>query len=428
MIILTIYTVKAGDSLYAIARRYGVTVDALIYANQIANPLRLVVGQAIIIPVARTTHRVARGQSLYSIARMYGTSVDRILAVNPTITDRDRLNVGQVIIIPRGNELGRSVAANGFSLNVSDATLSETLPNLTYFSKFSWQVDAGGGITPINDIEENAAARAFRVAPMMTITNISPSGGFSGEITHAVLTNQEAQNDLITNINAAMRQRNYYGLIIDFEYIFPNDRESYNQFLRRITASLHAQGKIVATAIAPKVSATQAGTLYEAHDYPAHGEIVDYVIIMTYEWGYTYGPAMAVAPIDQVRRVLNYAVTAIPARKIMMGMPNYGYNWTLPFVQGTAARTVTNTGAVTLASNVGAVIKYDQKQQAPFFNYYDAEGRRHEVWFDDARSIQARLKLIDEYGLAGVSYWTIDNLFRAQYIILRSLYDVNKVL
>jgi spore germination protein len=428
MIILTIYTVRAGDSLYSIATRYGVTVDALIYANQIANPLRLVVGQALIIPVSRTTHRVAQGQSLYSIARMYGTSVERILAVNPTITDRSRLNIGQVLTIPRGNELGRSVAVNGFSLNISDAALRETLPNLTYFSMFSWQVDAGGGITPINDTEDNAAARSAGVAPMMTITNISPGGGFSGEIAHAVLTNQQAQDDLITNITAAMRQRNYFGLIIDFEYLFPGDRESYNQFLRRITATLHAQGKIVITALAPKISATQAGTLYEAHDYPVHGEIVDYVIIMTYEWGYTYGPAMAVAPVNEVRRVLDYAVTAIPARKILMGMPNYGYNWTLPFVQGTAARTVTNTGAVTLASNVGAVIRYDQRQQAPFFNYYDAEGRRHEVWFDDARSIQARLRLIDEYGLAGLSYWTIDNLFRAQYITLRALYDVTRVL
>ena len=70
-------------------------------------------------------------------------------------------------------------------------------------------------------------------------------------------------------------------------------------------------------------------------------------------WGYTYGPPMAVSPVDQVRRVLNYAVSVIPPEKILMGMPNYGYDWTLPYKQGTAARTVTNTGAIELALREG---------------------------------------------------------------------------
>ncbi len=94
--------------------------------------------------------------------------------------------------------------------------------------------------------------------------------------------------------------------------------------------TLHPLGYVVATALAPKVSAEQKGTLYVAHDYPVHGQLADFVIIMTYEWGYIYGPAMAVAPVDQVRRVLDYAVSAMPAGKILMGMPNYGYDWTLP--------------------------------------------------------------------------------------------------
>ena len=135
---------------------------------------------------------------------------------------------------------------------------------------------------------------------------------------------------------------------------------------------------------------------------------------------------MAVAPIDQVRRVLDYAVTRIPADKILLGMPNYGYDWTLPFVQGSAARVVNNVQAVEIAARYGAEIRFDERSQAPFFNYYDEQGRRHEVWFDDARSIRARLRLIAEYGLSGLSYWTIDNLFRAQYLVLSALYTIRE--
>ena len=167
--------------------------------------------------------------------------------------------------------------------------------------------------------------------------------------------------------------------------------------------------------------------LYEAHDYPVHGALTDHVILMTYEWGYTYSPPMAVAPINEVRRVLDYAVTAIPRDKIFMGIPNYGYNWTLPFVQGTAARAISNTGAVNLAANVGAVIQYDYQSQAPFFNYYDSDGRRHEVWFEDARSILAKLTLANTFRIGGISYWTIGSFFPQNWLVLSSVYDIIKV-
>ncbi|NLA88098.1 MAG: LysM peptidoglycan-binding domain-containing protein [Clostridiales bacterium] len=425
---MTIYTVRRGDSLYAIANKYSVAVDALINDNQITNPLQLVVGQALFIPATRVQYRVRQGDSLFAIARSYNVTLAALLAANPGLTDRSRLYPGQTVTIPFPNVILGDADVNGFALRASTETLRETLPYLTYLSVFSWEADSTGGLTPINDTEQISAGRANNVASLLTVTNLEPGGGFSGDIAHAILTNAEAQDTFMTNLTAALRQRNYYGVIFDFEYIFPFDRESYNQFLRRAVRELHALGYIVMTAVAPKISATQAGTLYEAHDYPIHGEVVDFVIIMTYEWGYLYGPAMAVAPINQVRRVLDYAVTVIPPRKILMGMPNYGYDWTLPFVQGSAADPITNTEAVEIAAGNGAAIQYDETAQAPFFNYYDSQRRQHEVWFDDARSIQARLRLINDYSLAGLSYWTIDDIFRAQYLVLQSMYTINKVI
>ena len=99
---------------------------------------------------------------------------------------------------------------------------------------------------------------------------------------------------------------------------------------------LHPLGYSVSTALAPKTKADQVGLLYEAHDYPVHGALCDFVVLMTYEWGYAAGPPWAIAPINEVRRVLDYAVTAIPRNKILMGMPTYGRDWKLPFVAGTS--------------------------------------------------------------------------------------------
>ena len=149
---------------------------------------------------------------------------------------------------------------------------------------------------------------------------------------------------------------------------------------------------------------------------------------MTYEWGFTFGPPRAVAPLNEVRKVINYAVSAIPRQKIFMGIPNYGYNWTLPYKPGTAATVVSNPGAVDLAYRVGASISYDPIAQAPYFRYYDKAGIQHEVWFEDARSILAKLSLANEYRLGGLSYWTIGRYFPQNWLVQNSVYNVKKVL
>ncbi|HHV98376.1 MAG TPA: LysM peptidoglycan-binding domain-containing protein [Clostridiaceae bacterium] len=426
---MIIHVVRPGDSIYSIARQYGVSPQKIISDNELTNPDRLVVGQTIVVLEGVRRHAVVPGESLYSIARQYGVSVNALIAANPQITNPALIYVGQIINIPPRTIRFGPIMVNGYAFpNINRDVLNRTLPHLTFLSIFSYQVRSDGSLITIPDEPLIQAARAARVAPLMVITNIREGGGFSSDIAHAILTDSQAQNNLINNVVNTLRQKNYHGLDIDFEYIYPYDRESYNNFLRRIVNTLRPLGYTITTAIAPKISATQQGLLYEAHDYPVHGALVDHVIIMTYEWGYTYGPPMAVAPINEVRRVLNYAVTAIPRQKIFMGIPNYGYDWTLPYTPGTAARTISNPGAVELAANVGAVIRFDQTAQAPFFNYYDANGRQHVVWFEDARSILAKLTLANEFRVGGLSYWTIGRYFPQNWLVLSQVYDVVKVL
>jgi len=425
---LVIYVVQPGDSIYDISQLYGISPQKIINDNNLENPNMLVPGQTIVVLTDSVQHTVSRGDSLYSIAKDYGVTLNDLISANPQISNPSKLVVGQVINVPvKGEQLG-TIEVNGYALpNIENSVLQATLPNLTYLSIFSYQVRFDGSLSTINDTPLIQAALNAGVAPMMVITNIEEGASFSSELARVILTNEQVQSNLINNIIQTLRAKNYYGLDIDFEYIYPENREDYNRFLRRITSVLRPLGYIVTTAIAPKTNANQQGLLYEAHDYPAHGVIVDHVIIMTYEWGYLYGPPMAVAPINEVRKVLNYAVSVIPSEKILMGMPNYGYDWTLPYTTNSVARSMTNTGAIELAAKVGAEIQYDTKAQAPFFNYYDSQGRKHIVWFDDARSIRARLQLVDTYNLGGVSYWTINNYFPQNWLILNSLYNVKKV-
>lgn len=425
---MVIYVVKPGDSVYSIARRYGMKPATIVTDNALTDPNKLAVGQALVLNTDKILYTVKKGDTLYSLARTYGVTVGQIKAANPTI-EGNRIYVGQSINIPVASKKLGTINVNGYAFpGINRTVLADTLPYLTYLSIFSYQVKPDGSLITINDTPLIEMARKANVAPLMVITNIEEGGSFSSDISHVILNNEKAQQNLIDNVVKTLKAKNYYGLNIDFEYVDPEDGDNYDRFLKKMIDTLHPLGYIVTNSLAPKTSADQKGQLYEAHHYPVHGKLADLVILMTYEWGYTYGPPLAVAPLPQVSRVLDYAVKVIPSKKILMGMPNYGYDWTLPYTRGTAARSLSNTAAVDLAIKEGVAIQYDTTAQAPFFYYKDDEGKQHVVWFDDARSIQARLKLVDKYNLGGVSYWTIIRFFPQNWIVLSSMYNIKKVL
>ena len=241
---------------------------------------------------------------------------------------------------------------------------------------------------------------------------------FNNYLINVLVNNAAVQQNLITQMLEVMEEKGFVGVDIDFEYILPQDRVPFADFVANVRSQMAPLGYTVSVALAPKSMPDQKGLLYEGKDYGLLGAAADSVLLMTYEWGYTYGPPMAVAPINMVRMVLEYAVTEIPPEKISMGIPNYGYDWPLPFERGaTKAKTIGNIEAVQIAVSQGAEIKFDEHAQSPYFNY-ERDGILHEVWFEDVRSLQKKFDLIKEFGLRGPGYWQIMQLFRANWLLL----------
>ena len=429
MVLIIIHVLTPGDTIYKLSQKYNLPIEKIIADNAISDVTNLPIGQSIVISQNNLTYTVQKGDTLYKISQNYAISVNQILAANPSITNPDVIYVGQTLTIPTNSESKlREISVNGYAFpGTTSQVLSNILPSLTYISIFSYQLQDDGSLDSIYDSRVINQAIDAQVAPIMVITNTRTGKGFDSDLAHLVLTNSVAQQNLINNMLNILKSKKYEGVNIDFEYIYQYDKDSYTQFSKNLASVLHPLGYILSTSLAPKTSENQSGILYEAHDYKAQGEIVDQIILMTYEWGYIYGPAAPVSPINEVEKVLQYATSVIPSNKIMMGLPNYGYDWTLPFIKGTAATPLTNLQAVKLASSVGSSIKYDTKTQTPFFEYVDDNGKNHIVWFDDARSMKAKLELIDKYNLLGVSYWNINTYFPQNWVVLNSLYDVTKI-
>ena len=424
-----IYTIRRGDTLYNIANSYGTTVDELVRLNGLLRPNDLAIGQNIFIPEKEqsSTYVVVSGDTMYLIANRLGVSLDALIQANPQIPNPNVIQVGQIINIPTSAPK-RSIEVNGYAIaNINESTLERTLPYLTYLSIFSYQAKPDGTLTPLYEQNIINQARRGSVAPNMVVTNIGENGGFDSDLASTILNNPNIQNSFINNIISTATAKNYYGIDIDFEYLYPQDREAYINFLKNLKSKLGTRFPL-SVAVAPKYRDNQQGLLYEAHDYRAIGEIADRVIIMTYEWGYVYGEPMAISPLSEVEAVISYAVTRIPPNKILMGMPNYAYDWQIPFVQGTSANTITNQRALDIAIDNGSTIMFDSKAQSPYFNYIDSNGKSRVVWFDDARSIDARLNLVNKYNLAGVSYWTINNFYPVNWTVLSNKFNISKLL
>ena len=371
-------------------------------------------------------HVVSPGENVDQIAARYNMPVETLLRNNQIVYPY-RLAVGQALLVGEESKGSLPAESSGYAYPfISPWVLGETLPFLTKIFVFSYGFTEDGDlIEPWKDdtwLIDEAARRG--VEPILTLTPMGEEGTFNNFLASRIFRNLDAQQKLIWQLGEVMRSKGYKGVDLDFEYILAEDRQLYVDFAARLAAVMHAFGYTVSAAVPPKTSADQKGLLYEGIDFKGLGEVLDEIFIMAYEWGYTYGPPMAIAPLYIVRQVVEYALTEVPREKLVLGIPNYGYDWPLPFVQGTTkARTTGNVEAVQRAIDFGAEIFYDERAASPYFNYWQ-DSVWHQVWFEDVRSYRAKFDLIREFGLKGGGFWSVMQLFRAGLLLMDGTFDI----
>lgn len=413
---MEIHIVNTGDTLQSIAAQYGVSAERVAYDNNIAGT-DLVVGQALIIAIPETIYTIQNGDTIQSIAAAFGTTALQIVRNNSYLLNESFLLPGRQIVIRYTEMEQRNIKIFGYAYGfIRDDILEESCLYLDELLPFSYGYNMDGTLIPMNDDRLLVEATRFGLRKRMVITPLDINERFNNQLVVMVLSDVTMRENLITNILQTMTDKGYQALDIDFEFIPGEFRDAYVAFIAEVRARLASQGYQVSVAVPPKVADDQPGLLYEGIDYAGIGNAADTVFLMTYEWGYKFGPPMAVAPIPSVRRVLDYAVSVIPREKLDMGIPNYAYDWPLPYERGvTEAETIGNVEAVRRAFQYGAQIQYDEQSQAPFFNY-TLDGVEHVVWFEDVRSIAAKYDLITEYGLRGGGYWNLMREFRQNWM------------
>jgi spore germination protein len=425
---MDIYIIKSGDTLEAISRQTGVSKEQLAIDNNITESDKLAVGEALIILTPAFTDRAQTDDSTKSIARRNDIPEKTLRRLNPALSTEPPAPGEEIILKYTDNAVYDFVTLGYMYDFISENTLKTALPYLTYAIIFGYGFNENGEILRVNDSRILTAAREADTKILLSLSLITDSGRFDNPNLSRFMTDRIYQDVVLDNMLALIKEKNADGMDLDMEYIPPEYKLEFISMIRNAATLLHNSGYVLSVALAPKTSAEQTGLLYEAHDYRAIGEIADFLFLMTYEWGYKYGPPMAVAPLPNVRRVLEYALTEIPPKKIILGIPNYGYDWPLPYIRDiTAAETISNIEAIDRSIRMGAEIEFDERAASPFYNYPERGAlipHNHIVWFEDVRSVMEKMDLAAENGILGIGYWNVMNPFNQNFLLLASKYGV----
>lgn len=204
----------------------------------------------------------------------------------------------------------------------------------------------------------------------------------------------------VAAIVALVQREHYAGIDIDYENLHAADRQAFSTFITRLGHALHARGKVLSVAVFAKTTNAGTAPFNVAQDYAAIGRAADQVRLMAYDYHWPTSPPGPIAPVGWVRSVLRYAKTQIPADKIVLGIPLYGYDWS-----GGHGTGLSWLQALRLSRQYHVTPRYDAASQAPWFSYTDAAGRRHTVWFENAQSSRAKFEAAHDAGIAGVYLW-----------------------
>jgi spore germination protein len=270
---------------------------------------------------------------------------------------------------------------------------------LTEISPFWYEPAADGGLEPSDgaeqqDVLDTARSNGAKIYPTIHSAD--------GELLHDILTDPAKKDAHIARISAKVEHLDYDGIDIDYENMPAEARDPFSQFIRDLATEMHANDKKLIVTVHPKTSEPGGWNGPQSHDYRAIGEIADQVRIMAYDLHHRGGPSGPIAPVNWVEKVVAFSVTTMPAEKIVLGVPLYGYDWP---AQG-KARSVVHDQVAELTQARGIPIEWDETAATPFFKY-SADGEERTVWFENRASFQAKAELVKRFDLAGLAMWRL---------------------
>ncbi|HEU4963281.1 MAG TPA: glycosyl hydrolase family 18 protein [Bacilli bacterium] len=361
---------------------------------------------------------VQQGETIDNLAERYDITVDELTRLNEGVRDVD---VGDVLkVIERKPTFdkprvrthyvqGFYTGPMGVNMPGSQSAFERHANLLTSLAPYWFDLDlrtpgkikARATPTAIRSLVGDAHRRGVKILASIHNTDKPPSGVSRTEVLHSVL--RAHRMAFINNIIGLVDEYGFDGVNLDFERLRDGDKALYTAFVCELAQRLDAKGKTLNIDVLADVRKEPYSLDF---DFPGLAKCADHLAMMTYDQYKASEPYPGpVAALPWVEDTLKQALNeGVPPEKILLGIPVYGYDWTVG--QGNA-RALSYDAVNRVRRQFNGVTKFHPTFKVPHMTYTDSQGRQHEVWYEDARSLALKLDLVRKYNLAGVIIWRL---------------------
>lgn len=283
-----------------------------------------------------------------------------------------------------------SQAANENVASVIAGTTGLTTISPTWFTI----QDTNGNITSLASSAYVDAAHQAGLEVWGLVDN------FTNQVdTLAVLSNTQSRANMISQLITEAQNSGLDGINVDFEQITEEMSDHYIQFIRELSVECR-KNQIV-------LSVDNYVPGFTSHyNREEQGIVTDYVIIMGYDEHFAGSEeAGSVASIDFVREGITETLKEVPKEKVINGLPFFTRLW-IESSSGLTSQAIGMQEAETAVANAGVTASWDEETQQNYAEW-TADGNTYKIWLEDEQSLEAKLKVMQEYDLAGAAAWKL---------------------
>ncbi len=263
--------------------------------------------------------------------------------------------------------------------------------------------------------------------------------GFDQPLFHALLHDDDARARSIKTMVDLAAKHDFRGWQFDFENVHISDRNALTEYYKEAAAALHAAGRTISIAVVPRGSDFAGATSYHrwiheywngGYDLKALAEAGDFISLMTYSQHTRRTPPGPVAGLPWMEQAVAFALEqGVPPEKISLGIPFFSVRWYPAYTAERGGHT-SGTGlsfkdAMGLVERHRAEVQWLDEAQAPFALWAN-EGVYEYVFLENARSLEPRLKLVQQHGLRGISVWRLGQEDPAVWPVVARMLEVTR--
>lgn len=416
---MKIHTVERGESIRSVAELYGVPESRILFDNELDPHHRLYPGQTLIIGEPTCTDSVRGGDTLERIAKRNDTDVLTLLQNNPHLAAAGLLP-SQPLNIAYDRKENRCIPVHAYSGTAEETILRKRLPLVSVLSVQNAALLQSGRVQLLECAPRLAAlAREYRTLPILCIEATDAYGRHDTGAAVQILSSPNLTERFIRSTLEAVKAGGFAGAELLIMPMPAGDGGRLTELLLALAGRFEECGLYLLAPWLPNLP--QTGSMVENRM-----DIADFVPIRNYLFddGKSASPA---APLDRIEAALAADFVPKYAKKLLLGIPSFGIDYT----QAAAGYRKRAVPAEQICRTLAAPpdVHFDETTQTPFAVYTEDAYHcpvGHKLCYEDARSLAAKLAVVEKNGLCGISICSLAYDTPVLWQLLNQTYKVAK--